>query len=142
MVWDFAEAQFSWRASRRLFNKLGTMARVVDSLSEILGSGQVQAADATSHPLPDEIAGVWFTDPPYYDAIPYSDLSDFFLVWLKRALPDQSLLRDPFDPDNPLSPKTAEAVQDETKQVDGRPKDRAWFEETMAQRVRGGPSRA
>jgi adenine-specific DNA methylase len=26
------------------------------------------------------------TDPPYYDAIPYSDLSDFFRVWLRRAL--------------------------------------------------------
>ena len=75
---------------------------------------------------------MWFTDPPYYDAIPYADLSDFFLVWLKRTLPDHPLLRDPFDPDNPLSPKTAEAVQDETKSDNGRPKDRAWFEETMA----------
>ena len=132
MVWDFAEASFFGGQAGDYSTTLGTMARVVDSLSEILGSGQVQAADATSHPLPDEIAGVWFSDPPYYDAIPYSDLSDFFLVWLMRALPDQSLLRDPFDPDNPLSPKTAEAVQDETKQVDGRAKDRAWFEETMA----------
>jgi len=26
------------------------------------------------------------TDPPYYDAIPYSDLMDFFYVWLKRTL--------------------------------------------------------
>lgn len=26
------------------------------------------------------------TDPPYYDAIPYSDLMDFFYVWLKRSL--------------------------------------------------------
>ena len=26
------------------------------------------------------------TDPPYYDAIPYSDLMDFFYVWLRRAL--------------------------------------------------------
>jgi putative DNA methylase len=26
------------------------------------------------------------TDPPYYDAIPYSDLADFFHVWLRRAL--------------------------------------------------------
>ena len=132
MVWDFAEASFLGGQAGDYSTTLGTMARVVDSLSEILGSGQVQAADATSHPLPDEIAGVWFSDPPYYDAIPYSDLSDFFLVWLMRALPDQSLLRDPFDPDNPLSPKTAEAVQDETKQVDGRPKDRGWFEATMA----------
>lgn len=26
------------------------------------------------------------TDPPYYDAIPYSDLMDFFHVWLRRSL--------------------------------------------------------
>ena len=26
------------------------------------------------------------TDPPYYDAIPYSDLMDFFYVWLRRVL--------------------------------------------------------
>ncbi|ARV61677.1 hypothetical protein BZZ01_26380 [Nostocales cyanobacterium HT-58-2] len=26
------------------------------------------------------------TDPPYYDAIPYADLSDFFYVWLRRSL--------------------------------------------------------
>ena len=89
-------------------------------------------ADVTEHPLPDQSAGVWFTDPPYYDAVPYADLSDFFLVWIERALPDHPLMRDPFDPDNPLSPKTAEAVQDETKQTDGQPKDREWFEETMA----------
>ena len=95
-------------------------------------AGQTDQADATEHPLPDETATVWFTDPPYYDAVPYADLSDFFFVWLKRALPGHPLLRDPFDPANPLTPKAREAVQDETKQDDGRPKDRAWFEETMA----------
>lgn len=26
------------------------------------------------------------TDPPYYDNIPYADLSDFFCVWLRRSL--------------------------------------------------------
>ncbi|MBN1365904.1 MAG: DUF1156 domain-containing protein [Syntrophaceae bacterium] len=26
------------------------------------------------------------TDPPYYDNVPYADLSDFFYVWLRRAL--------------------------------------------------------
>ena len=63
---------------------------------------------------------------------PYADLSDFFFVWLKRALPGHPLLSDPFDPANPLTPKTREAVQDETKHVCGRPKNRAWFEDTMA----------
>ena len=28
------------------------------------------------------------TDPPYYDDVPYSELSDFYYVWLKRALSD------------------------------------------------------
>jgi putative DNA methylase len=74
----------------------------------------------------------WFTDPPYYDAVPYADLSDFFFVWLKRALPISPVLHDPFDPRNPLTPKAAEAVQDETKLVDGRLKDRAFFERKMA----------
>ena len=42
------------------------------------------------------------------------------------------MLRDPFDPGNILSPKSREAVQDETKLSNGRPKNGAWFEETMA----------
>ena len=43
------------------------------------------------------------------------------------------MLRNPFEPDNELSPKTLEAVQDETKVSGGRPKDRIWFEKTMAE---------
>ena len=69
---------------------------------------------------------------PTTDAVPYADLSDFFLVWLKRTLPNHESLQDPFDLDNPLSPKIAEIVQDETKQWIDRSKDRTWFEETMA----------
>ncbi len=95
-------------------------------------AGQVQRADATNHPIPDQSAGVWFTDPPYYDAVPYADLSDFFLVWLKRALPNYPLLQDFIATDSSLSPKAREIVQDETKHVDGQSKDRVWFEETMA----------
>jgi len=107
-------------------------AKVVAALPQS-NCGQVQLADATHHPIPDQAADVWFTDPPYYDAIPYSDLSDFFFVWLKRTLPGHPLLRDPFDPRNPLSPKTREAVQDETKKCDGRTKDRDFFEDTMGE---------
>ncbi len=133
VVWDFAEASFVGEQAGDHSTTLNTMIRVVDQLAMgQLAQGQVERADAANHPLPDQSASVWFTDPPYYDAVPYADLSDFFLVWLKRTLPDHPLLQDPFDPDNPLSPKTQEAVQDETKRQDGRPKDRQWFEETMA----------
>ena len=131
LTWDFCEIAPVADGPGNLGGGINWIAKAIESWPKS-HTGQVQPADATEHPLPDQAAGVWFTDPPYYDAIPYSDLSDFFLIWLKRTLPDTSLLRDPFDPDNPLSPKTRDAVQDETKQQDGRPKDREWFEERMA----------
>ena len=131
IVWDFGESNYAAETSRSWISSIVSIAKVLESTSWALTSAQVQSGDATDHPLPDAAGGVWFTDPPYYDAIPYSDLSDFFLVWLKRTLPDHPLLRDPFDPDNSLSPKDREAVQDETKECNGRVKDRAFFEDTM-----------
>ena len=131
LVWDYCESAPKSNARGVFLSGINAACKVIDAV-RTYATGQLQQADATNHPLPDQAVGLWFTDPPYYDAIPYSDLSDFFLVWLRRTLPDNPLLRDPFDPDNPLSPKTAEAVQDETKLVDGSPKDRMWFEDTMA----------
>ena len=131
-IWDFGESNCLATASRSWDSALNSIVNVLEGGALGSVSGQVQSADTTNHPLPDQSAGVWFTDPPYYDAIPYADLADFFLIWFKRTLPDYSLLRDSSDPDNPLSPKAREIVQDETKTIDGRPKDRTWFEEMMA----------
>ena len=133
IVWDFTEGNPWSGATGSYVNIEKQIEGAIQSISGIIvASGQVQLADAAINPLPGQSAGIWFTDPPYYDAVPYADLSDFFLVWLKRTLPSHPLLRDPFDPDNPLSPKIPEVVQDETKLNVGRPKDRAWFEEAMA----------
>ena len=133
--WDFGESIPLSRSTGSWHDRMNDVMRAVEGIAGWTNrdrrQGQAQGADAAIYPLPDQGASVWFTDPPYYDAIPYADLSDFFLVWLKRSLPDHFLLRDPFDPDNPLSPKTREAVQDETKESEGRPKDREWFEDTM-----------
>jgi putative DNA methylase len=131
IMWDFAEVVVTAEALGNWKSGYELIADVIEA-SRSTQAAQTQCSDATEHPLPDDTAHLWFTDPPYYDAVPYADLSDFFFVWLIRVLPGHSLLRDPFDSTNPLTPKDREAVQDETKCVDGRPKDRAWFEETMA----------
>jgi adenine-specific DNA methylase len=47
-----------------------------------------------------------FTDPPYYDNVPYAALSDYFYVWLKRAIGD--IIPDLFS--IPISPKKLEAI--------------------------------
>ena len=131
IVWDFAEVVATAKGPGNWKSGFELIGNVVEA-HQCVGNGQVQICDAASHPLPDESASVWFTDPPYYDAVPYADLSDFFLVWLKRTLPGNPVLRDPFEPENPLSPKTQEAVQDETKLDGDEPKDRKWFEKKMA----------
>ena len=132
MAWDFCESVPSCDSSGSFLSAALRSADALNSFDSIGGAiGQVQLADATHQPLPDAGGDVWFTDPPYYDAVPYSDLSDFFFVWLKRALSNGSLFSDPLDPNNPLSPKEREAVQDETKTCSGRVKDSAFFEDTM-----------
>ena len=132
MVWDFGESNYLAGASRTWISATNSIAEVVKNSVPTLTLGQAHQADATNHPLPDQSASIWFTDPPYYDAIPYADLSDFFLVWLKRTLPDHPLLQDPFDPNNALSPKAQEVVQCEKVQdALGSPKNRAFYEERM-----------
>lgn len=131
IVWDYAEvvpiaeAPGNWQSGFEL------IADIIEMLPQF-NIGQAQLADATESPLTSESVTVWFTDPPYYDAVPYAELSDFFLTWLKRNLPDSPLLKDPFDPENTLSQKSREIVQDETKTFNGKPKDSSFFETAMS----------
>jgi putative DNA methylase len=133
MVWDFSETAVLSEVAGNYGVAINNMARIPERERDLFSNGDVELASAMEHPLPDESAHSFFTDPPYYDAVPYADLSDFFFVWLKRIFSDHPLLRDPFDPQNPLTPKLYEVVQDETKRVNGRPKDRTFFEEAMTQ---------
>lgn len=131
MVWDFAEPVPWSDSSGNLDGAIDWVARVIQMWP---GSqpGHVECADATQHPLPDQAATVWFSDPPYYDSVPYADLSDFFFVWLKRLMLEDPLFRDLVESGNPLTPKIREAVRDEQDHLDGRPKKTiGWYERTM-----------
>ena len=133
MSWDFPEMFPLVPYAGGLENAIEDVLAGIEAIPDMPAIGTVQSADAVSHPLPDQTAGVWFTDPPYYDAIPYADLSDFFFVWLKRTAPDHPLLLNVSGQKNTLSPKEREIVQDETKICDGRVKDTIWFEKTIAE---------
>src|SRR5207245_7180040 len=96
--------------------------------------GTARQASATEHPLPDHSAAAFVTDPPYYDAVPYADLSDFFYVWLKRSLrsvhPD--LLKEE------LTPKKLEVVQLAERNKDYSFKTREYFEQLMTRALAEG----
>ena len=52
---------------------------------QLSGLSSVQTKDARTV---DERADIWITDPPYADAINYHELSEFFLAWYEKTLPD------------------------------------------------------
>jgi putative DNA methylase len=90
MVWDFTEANSFSGATGGLEGAIDWVVQVCEKNS-ILGNavGQVELTSATTHPLPDDSASFFCTDPPYYFSVQYADLADFFYVWLKRMIADQ-----------------------------------------------------
>lgn len=62
------------------------VAYIREAASSYPGSADIQLCSAVKHPLPDDSVELVVTDPPYYNAIPYADLMDFFYVWLRRCI--------------------------------------------------------
>ncbi len=122
MVWDFCEANPFCEATRSLQSMINWVAEFIEKNSSIIMNGSSLSANAAVHPLPDDSVRVFFTDPPYYDAVPYADLSDFFYVWLKRTL--RKVHPDIFVQE--LVNKEDECIVDEIKG-----KDREYFEAQM-----------
>ncbi len=83
MVWDYAEVNMFAGAAGDLVTSLSGISKVLDSLP-IYGRGQSAQGDAAVQTT--SRSKVVSTDPPYYDNVPYADLSDFFYVWLRRSL--------------------------------------------------------
>jgi adenine-specific DNA methylase len=132
IIFDFAEAVPFTDSSGNLEGAVEWVAAVVETLGCVSRQGQVESADACASPLPDDACAVYFTDPPYYFAVPYADLSDYFFVWIKRAFPGDARFRDPTDATNPLTPKEAELCEmkhwDPVRYPD---KDQGFFERGM-----------
>ena len=71
--------------------------------SMFAASSVAMCSDRIPAAIDQESFDLVLTDPPYYDAIPYSDLMDFFYVWLDAGLHglhprDCSAFREPLAP--------------------------------------------
>lgn len=85
----------------------------------------------------DDVGGpfdVIMADPPYYDAIPYADLSDYFYVWLRRGVGDE--YPDAFA--TPLTRKERELVQHAGRMEGDNERARTAYEEGMARAFQAG----
>ena len=122
MMWDYAEANPFSGSSGSWSGQMKWIQKAVASLPAE-GFGLVRQRDAVLS-LGEVRSPLICTDPPYYDNVPYADLSDFFYVWLRHNLSDiwpeetatlltpkaDELVADPQrfrqkQPDDPTSPK-------------------------------------
>ena len=62
---------------------LDWVARYIDNALVAAQAESVDVMQQSATQPQSELLDVVVTDPPYYDAIPYSDCMDFFYVWLK-----------------------------------------------------------
>ena len=88
MVWDFAEPNPFSSSSGSWAVFLRGLTRTLEKcfpLSGLIPVSVEQRECTDDHCLADP---VFTTDPPYYDNVPYADISDFFYGWQRRTLQD------------------------------------------------------
>jgi len=128
MLWDFVEASPFSKSSGSFEAGQEYYLKVLSHLSQIHTPPipLVKQSSATQLPHPDNYFDAVFTDPPYYDNVPYSYLSDFFYVWLKRSI--GNLYPELFM--TPLTPKSKEIVA-YSKREGGFEAGKKYFEDML-----------
>jgi putative DNA methylase len=84
MVWDYAELNPFSDVGGSLIASINIVAGALSGCVPNGPIANVSQLDAVA--LRTKSLSVFSTDPPYYDNVPYADLSDFFYVWLRRSL--------------------------------------------------------
>ncbi len=112
ITWDFSEFAPLSDTTGGFVQSVDWIFRVCEHLIKSAVSvrgGECICASAIT--CPTDNVDLILTDPPYYDAIPYSDLMDFFFVWLRRSIPGLSAEIDSIF-SNALGPKWNHEVMD------------------------------
>ena len=142
ITWDFSEFAPLSDTTGGFVQSIDWVAKVCDHLQRSVESpisGESILGSAIACPV--ESVDLVLTDPPYYDAIPYSDLMDFFYVWLRRSIPEMSqMVGAVFS--KPLGPKwdheadDGELIDDASRFGGDRERSKQNYEEGMARSFR------
>lgn len=138
VVWDFAEVGVAGETTGGYYGAIEWIAQFLTRTlpaMHLSASASIKAKSATDAEAMEY--DIVLTDPPYYDAIPYSDLMDFFYIWLRRSLHGQSAaINAAFG--QPLSPKwnhetnDGELIDDSSRHGLDAVKSKQTYEDGMA----------
>jgi putative DNA methylase len=128
MMWDFVESGVWGDATGSVELCLQWVLAGLSQAEVGERPADVRRGSATSLPWPDSSFDAVITDPPYYDNVPYADISDFFYVWLRRSI--GHLYSEHFAAEG--TPKKSEVVADATRHGGSKEKARKSYERMMA----------
>ena len=126
-TWDFGEGVAIGDSSGSWQVMIDRFATILAGIGFDWYQSSPHLASATDNPLPDDSANAIVTDPPYYDAVPYSYLSDFFYVWLRRSL--LNVHPDLFQGE--VVPKDSEIVVDRPHELSNSTHDITFYEREL-----------
>ena len=107
MTFDYPESNPFCTSSGSAINQLEWITRYLESESDNQFSASfANASSGEKGQFESKTLTAVITDPPYYDAIAYADISDFFYVWMKRTLSDIY----PMNFSTPQTPKAEECT--------------------------------
>ncbi|NLF77948.1 MAG: DUF1156 domain-containing protein, partial [Chloroflexi bacterium] len=129
LLWDFAEAQPLGTSAGSYIRCNERIATALDTLlAGIAGAGKPQVVNGSAMEIMSTTKyDAIVTDPPYYQAVSYADLSDFSYTWLRGFVPAI-----PPEFSERLSNKTKEAVQ-HIREDKNRDAERIKYENQMAE---------
>ena len=131
IIWDFAESNPLYDQNRYYQGAIDSVERFLRRILTGLRSDfpQPDIVNSSAQQGFERKVDAIITDPPYYDAIPYADLSDFFYVWLRRSIGNQF----PNVFVESLTPKSAELVQHSGRFGGDKVAAKAFYEDGMAE---------
>ena len=138
ITWDFAEGNPLSEADRYFNGGVSCVFRVLQAtLPSTSGMPEASIHRRSATDSSSKNYDVILTDPPYYDAIPYSDLMDFFYIWLKRLLSGlnygpNSELSTVLSPKWDAEANDGELIDDASRHDGDSAKSKAAYEDGMA----------
>ena len=130
MMFDYPESNPFCSTSGSAVNQLEWITRYIESESyEPFVANVINASSGERSQFSQKELACVVTDPPYYDAISYADLSDFFYVWLKRTLSNVY----PLNFATPLTPKSEECTAIKYRHEGNENKAKKHFEDKLTQ---------
>ncbi len=139
ITWDYTELPIANSVGSAYESQLDWITRCIEHELNAFAANEnapLIVNQSSGIPLTEKYDAI-ITDPPYYDAIPYSDLMDFFYIWLRRSLHSLSPEIDAAFA-APLAPKwdhetdDGELIDDASRFDGDKDRSKAAYEDGMA----------